>query len=70
MFDVFGPHGAEEEREALWTDLSEIPDEHYSEENPQHTTRRSRSPGAGAIRPGNRAARRKTEQGRAMLAPT
>ena len=22
----------------LWTDLSEIPDEHYSEENPQHTT--------------------------------
>ena len=38
MFDVFGPHGAEEEREALWTDLSEIPDEHYSEENPQHTT--------------------------------
>ena len=34
MFDVFGPHGAEEEREALWTDLSEIPDEHYSEENP------------------------------------
>ena len=38
MFDVFGPHGAEEEREALWTDLSEIPDEHYSEENPHHTT--------------------------------
>ena len=23
MFDEFGPHGAEEEREELWTDLSE-----------------------------------------------
>ena len=32
------PLSREEEREALWTDLSEIPDEHYSEENPQHTT--------------------------------
>ena len=38
MFDEYGPHGAEEEREELWTDLSEIPDEHYREENPQKTT--------------------------------
>ena len=27
MFDEFGPHGAEEEREELWTDLSEVPDD-------------------------------------------
>ena len=26
MFDEYGPHGAEEEREELWTDLSEIPE--------------------------------------------
>lgn len=32
MFDEFGPHGAEEEREDFWTDLSEVPDEHYNEE--------------------------------------
>ena len=38
MFDEYGPHGAEEEREELGTDLSEIPDEHYREENPQKTT--------------------------------
>ena len=37
MFDVFGPT-VPRRSEALWTDLSEIPDEHYSEENPQHTT--------------------------------
>lgn len=40
MFDEYGPHGAEEEREELWTDLSEIPDEHYREENPQKTTQK------------------------------
>ena len=31
MFDEFGPHGAEEEREELWTDLSEVPDEQYND---------------------------------------
>ena len=34
MFDEFGPHGAEEEREELWTDLSEVPDEQYNEDDP------------------------------------
>ena len=38
MFDEFGPHGAEEEREELWTDLSEVPDEQYNEDDPAETT--------------------------------
>ena len=38
MFDAFGPHGAEEEREELWTDLSEVPDEQYNEDDPAETT--------------------------------
>lgn len=70
MFDVFGPHGAEEEREALWTDLSEIPDEHYSEENPQHTTQEVIVPRRRSHTARQSCRRRKTEQGRAMLAPT
>ena len=38
MFDEFGPHGAEEEREELWTDLSEVPDEQYNEDDPAEPT--------------------------------
>lgn len=37
MFDEFGPRGAEEEREELWTDLSEVNDDHY-ENDPEETT--------------------------------
>ena len=32
MFDEFGPRGAEDEREGFWTDLSEVPDEQYRDE--------------------------------------
>ena len=33
MFDEFGPRGAEDEREGFWTDLSEVPDEQYRDED-------------------------------------
>ena len=33
MFDEFGPRGAEDERERLWPDLSEVPAEQYSDED-------------------------------------
>ena len=33
MFDEFGPRGAEDERERFWTDLSEVPDEQYRDED-------------------------------------
>ena len=33
MFDEFGPRGAEDEREGFWTDLSEVSDEQYRDED-------------------------------------
>lgn len=33
MLDEFGPRGAEDERESFWTDLSEVPDEQYRDED-------------------------------------
>lgn len=32
MFDTYGPRGAEDEREEIWTDLSEVTDDNYDEE--------------------------------------
>ena len=43
MFDEFGPHGAEEEREELWTDLSEVPDEQYNEDDRPPKSRMARA---------------------------
>ena len=35
LHEPFGPHGAEEETEELWTDLSEVPETAY-EQDPKH----------------------------------
>ena len=32
MHEPFGPHGAEEETEELWTDLSEVPETAYNQD--------------------------------------
>ena len=44
MFDEFGPRGAEDEREGFWTDLSEVPDEHYRDEDEPKQTQEVRIP--------------------------
>ena len=79
MFDVFGPHGAEEEREAL-DRLSASPgDEQVRglliERNLRlvvYIARKFETTGIGIETDAARQScrRRKTEQGRAMLAPT
>ena len=33
MHEPFGPHGAEEETEELWTDLSEVPETAYEQDS-------------------------------------
>ena len=38
LHEPFGPHGAEEETEELWTDLSEVPETAY-EQDPKHQQR-------------------------------
>ena len=32
LHEPFGPHGAEEETEELWTDLSEVPETAYEQD--------------------------------------
>ena len=43
MFDEFGPRGAEDEREGFWTDLSEVPDEQYRDEDEPKQTQDRKS---------------------------
>ena len=44
MFDEFGPRGAEDEREGFWTDLSEVSDEQYRDEDEPKQTQEVRIP--------------------------
>ena len=48
MFDEFGPRGAEDEREGFWTDLSEVPDEQYRDEDEPKQTQEVIVPPAGS----------------------
>ena len=56
MFDEFGPRGAEDEREGFWTDLSEVPDEQYRDEEAEADAGGHCPTRAGAVWPGDRAA--------------
>ena len=38
MHEPFGPHGAEEETEELWTDLSEVPETAYEQDRSAAST--------------------------------
>ena len=49
MFDEFGPRGAEDEREGFWTDLSEVPDEQYRDEDEPKQTQEVIVPPAPAF---------------------
>lgn len=38
LHEPFGPHGAEEETEELWTDLSEVPETAYEQDPKRRST--------------------------------